>query len=76
MKCLKRWIMHKQSNRCEICNAVFDISEDRTSVKQMVRTFCCHRCCGLIVKHLLFSASLMPLANIILQQVSERDMDL
>ncbi|KAH8244904.1 hypothetical protein KR032_002218 [Drosophila birchii] len=69
MKCLKRWIMHKQSNRCEICNAVFDISEDRASLKQMVKTFCCHRCCGLIVKHLLFSASLMPLANIILQQV-------
>ncbi|XP_017019007.1 E3 ubiquitin-protein ligase MARCHF3 isoform X2 [Drosophila kikkawai] len=68
MKCLKRWIMHKQSNRCEICHAVFDISEDRASLKQMVKTFCCHRCCGLIVKHLLFSASLMPLANIILQQ--------
>ncbi|KAH8313973.1 hypothetical protein KR067_006367 [Drosophila pandora] len=69
LKCLKRWIMHRRDNRCEICNAVFDISEERVSLKQMVRTFCCGRCCGLIVKHLLFSASLMPLAHIILQQV-------
>ncbi|XP_016972832.1 E3 ubiquitin-protein ligase MARCHF7 isoform X1 [Drosophila rhopaloa] len=69
LKCLKRWIMHRRDNRCEICNAVFDISEERVSLKQMMRTFCCGRCCGLIVKHLLFSASLMPLAHIILQQV-------
>ncbi|XP_043659839.1 E3 ubiquitin-protein ligase MARCHF7 [Drosophila teissieri] len=69
LKCLKRWIMHRRDNRCEVCNAVFDISEERVSLKQMIRTFCCGRCCGLIVKHLLFSASLMPLAHIILQQV-------
>ncbi|XP_017073860.1 uncharacterized protein LOC108109725 isoform X3 [Drosophila eugracilis] len=61
--------MHRRDNRCEVCHAVFDISEERVSLKQMVRTFCCGRCCGLIVKHLLFSASLMPLAHIILQQV-------
>nr|XP_016936800.1 uncharacterized protein LOC108015073 isoform X1 [Drosophila suzukii] len=67
LKCLKRWIMHRRDNRCEICNAVFNISEERVSLKQMVRTF--GPCCGLIVKHLLFSASLMPLAHIILQQV-------
>lgn len=71
MKCLKRWIMHRRDNRCEVCNAVFNITEERVSLKQMMRTFCCGRCCGLIVKHLLFSASLMPLAHIILQQVSE-----
>lgn len=70
LKCLKRWIMHRRDNRCEICNAVFNIAEERASLKQMIRTFCCGRCCGLIVKHLLFSASLMPLAHIILQQVS------
>ncbi|XP_017089224.2 E3 ubiquitin-protein ligase MARCHF11 [Drosophila bipectinata] len=69
LKCLKRWIMHRRDNRCEVCNAVYDISEERVSLKQMLRTFCCGRCCGLIVKHLLFSASLMPLAHIILQQV-------
>ncbi|EDW52926.1 uncharacterized protein LOC6612255 [Drosophila sechellia] len=69
LKCLKRWIMHRRDNRCEICNAVFDIAEERASLKQMIRTFCCGRCCGLIVKHLLFSASLMPLAHVILQQV-------
>ncbi|KAH8308562.1 hypothetical protein KR018_005866 [Drosophila ironensis] len=69
LKCLKRWIMHRRDNRCEICHTVFDISEERVSFKHMIRTFCCGRCCGLIVKHLLFSASLMPLAHIILQQV-------
>ncbi|XP_030381041.1 E3 ubiquitin-protein ligase MARCH7 [Scaptodrosophila lebanonensis] len=69
MKCLKRWIMHQRDNRCEICHAIYDISEDRLSFKQMLKTFCCGRCCGLIVKHLLFSASLMPLAHVILQQV-------
>jgi len=59
--------MHRRDNRCEICNAVFNISEERVSLKQMVRTL--GPCCGLIVKHFLFSASLMPLAHIILQQV-------
>ncbi|XP_030567776.1 uncharacterized protein LOC115767616 [Drosophila novamexicana] len=69
LKCLKRWIMHRRDNRCEICNATFNITADRASVKQMVRAFCCGRCCGMIVKHVLFSASLMPLAHVILQQV-------
>ncbi|EDV47384.1 uncharacterized protein LOC6551546 [Drosophila erecta] len=69
LKCLKRCIMHRRDNRCEICNAVFDITEERVSLKQMIRTFFCGRCCGLLVKNLLFSASLMPLAHIILQQV-------
>ncbi|KAM8719689.1 hypothetical protein ACLKA7_005851 [Drosophila subpalustris] len=69
MKCLKRWIMHRRDNRCEICNAPFNITADRASFKQMVRAFCCGRCCGMIVKHVLFSASLMPLAHVILQQV-------
>lgn len=71
MKCLKRWIMHRRNNRCEVCNTPFNITADRASFKQMVRAFCCGRCCGLIVKHVLFSASLMPLAHVILQQVSE-----
>ncbi|ALC49851.1 CG17717, partial [Drosophila busckii] len=69
LKCLKRWIMHRRENRCEICNAPFNITSDRASLKQMVRAFCCGRCCGMIVKHVLFSASLMPLAHVILQQV-------
>ncbi|EDW75381.1 uncharacterized protein Dwil_GK20143 [Drosophila willistoni] len=69
LKCLKRWIMHRRDNRCEICHATFDLIEDHASLKQMMRTFCCSRCCGLIVKHMLFSASLVPLANNILQQV-------
>ncbi|KAH8396269.1 hypothetical protein KR222_007163, partial [Zaprionus bogoriensis] len=69
MKCLKRWIMHRRDNRCEICNSPFNITAERASVKQMVRAFCCGRCCGMIVKHVLFSASLMPLAHVILQQV-------
>ncbi|EDW00115.1 GH12688 [Drosophila grimshawi] len=67
--CLKRWIMHRRDNRCEICNAPFNITADRASVMQMVRAFFCDRCCGMILKHLLFSASLMPIANVILQQV-------
>lgn len=70
MKCLKRWILHRRDNRCEICNSPFNITADRASVKQMVRAFCCGRCCGMIMKHVLFSASLMPLAHVILQQVS------
>ncbi|XP_032296399.1 uncharacterized protein [Drosophila virilis] len=69
LKCLKRWIMHRRDNRCEVCHATFNITADRASVKQMVRAFCCGRCCGMIVKHVLFSASLMPLAHVILQQV-------
>lgn len=63
--------MHRRDNRCEICNAPFNITADRASLKQMMRAFCCGRCCGMIVKHMLFSASLMPLAHVILQQVSE-----
>ncbi|XP_017157016.1 uncharacterized protein LOC108165476 [Drosophila miranda] len=69
LKCLRRWIVHRHDNRCEICNAVFDLSEERMSVKKMMRTFWCGRCCGLIVKHVMFSLSLMPLGHIILQQV-------
>ncbi|EDW62306.2 uncharacterized protein Dvir_GJ16731 [Drosophila virilis] len=69
LKCLKRWIMHRRDNRCEVCHAAFNITADRASVKQMVRAFSCGRCCGMIVKHVLFSASLMPLAHVILQQV-------
>ncbi|KAH8400205.1 hypothetical protein KR215_008889 [Drosophila sulfurigaster] len=69
MTCLKRWIMQRRDNRCEICHAPFNITTERASVKQMVRAFCCGRCCGMIVKHMLFSASLMPLAHVILQQV-------
>ncbi|XP_022215855.1 uncharacterized protein LOC111069925 [Drosophila obscura] len=69
LKCLRRWIVHRHDNRCEICNAVFDLSEERVSIKRMMRTFWCGRCCGLIVKHVLFSVSLMPLGHIILQQV-------
>ncbi|EDW05952.1 E3 ubiquitin-protein ligase MARCHF11 isoform X2 [Drosophila mojavensis] len=69
LKCLKRWIMHRRDNRCEICNAPYNITADRASLKQMMRAFCCGRCCGMIVKHVLFSASLMPLAHVILQQV-------
>ncbi|BFG01059.1 uncharacterized protein DMAD_00903 [Drosophila madeirensis] len=69
LKCLRRWIVHRHDNRCEICHAVFDLSEERVSVKRMMRTFWCGRCCGLIVKQVLFSVSLMPLGHIILQQV-------
>ncbi|KAH8387737.1 hypothetical protein KR093_009220 [Drosophila rubida] len=69
MTCLKKWIMQRRDNRCEICHAMYDITNERASVKQMVRAFCCGRCCGMIVKHVLFSASLMPLAHVILQQV-------
>lgn len=69
LKCLKRWIMHRRINRCEICNAQYEVSEERMSFKQMLKAFCRGRCCGLILKHLLFSASLMPLAHVILQQV-------
>ncbi|XP_030245149.1 E3 ubiquitin-protein ligase MARCH7, partial [Drosophila navojoa] len=69
LKCLKRWIMHRRDNRCEICHAPYNITAERASLKQMIRAFCCGRCCGMIVKHVLFSASLMPLAHVILQQV-------
>ncbi|XP_065366187.1 uncharacterized protein LOC135959095 [Calliphora vicina] len=68
LPCLKRWIMHRRDNHCEICNAAFNMPEEKFSLRRMIKTFVKH-CAGPIMKHLLFSVPLMPLTHIILQQV-------
>lgn len=60
--------MHRHSNHCEICNALFNIPEEKLSIRRMLRTF--FKCCaGPILKHILYAITLMPLTHIILQQV-------
>lgn len=60
--------MHRRDNRCEICNEQFNLPDEKLNIKRMMKTFC--SCClGPIIKHILFSASLIPLAHVVLQQV-------
>ncbi|KAM7347925.1 uncharacterized protein ACRADG_007401 [Cochliomyia hominivorax] len=68
LPCLKRWIMHRRDNHCEICNASFNLPEDKFSLRRMIKTFF-KRCAGPIMKHTLYAMTLMPLTHIILQQV-------
>uniref|UniRef100_A0A1A9UHV1 RING-CH-type domain-containing protein n=1 Tax=Glossina austeni TaxID=7395 RepID=A0A1A9UHV1_GLOAU len=68
LQCLKRWIMHRRDNHCEICKEIFDLPDEKISIKRMINTFCT-RCLGAIIKHILFSASLIPLAHVVLHQV-------
>lgn len=60
--------MHRRDNHCEICNAAFNMPVEKFSFRRMIKTFFKHSA-GPIMKHLLFSVSLMPLTHIILQQV-------
>ena len=60
--------MHRRDNRCEICNQPFNLPEEKFNLKRMFTSFW-GQCAGPIMKHLLFSASLVPLTHIILQQV-------
>lgn len=60
--------MHRRDNRCEICNARFELPSEQMNLKRMLHTFCT-RCLGSILKHMIYSASLIPLAHVILQQV-------
>ncbi|XP_050328898.1 E3 ubiquitin-protein ligase MARCHF7 [Bactrocera neohumeralis] len=69
MPCLKRWILHRRDTRCEICNTPFDVPEEKLNVRRMLNALFCARCGGAIMKHLLFSVSLLPLAHVVLQQV-------
>ncbi|XP_054728772.1 E3 ubiquitin-protein ligase MARCHF2 [Anastrepha obliqua] len=69
LPCLKRWILHRRGTHCEICNAPFDIPEEKLNLRRMLRALFCARCGGSIMKHLLFSLSLLPLAHVVLQQV-------
>ncbi|KAI8128279.1 hypothetical protein FF38_10283 [Lucilia cuprina] len=68
LQCLKRWIMQRRDNHCEICNATFNIPEEKFSLRRMLKTFFGH-CAAPIAKHLLYCISLLPLTHIILQQV-------
>uniref|UniRef100_A0A1B0B774 RING-CH-type domain-containing protein n=1 Tax=Glossina palpalis gambiensis TaxID=67801 RepID=A0A1B0B774_9MUSC len=68
LQCLKRWIMHRRDNHCEICKEIFNLPDEKISIKRMINTFCT-RCLGAIIKHILFSASLIPLAHVVLHQV-------
>ncbi|TMW42298.1 hypothetical protein DOY81_012622 [Sarcophaga bullata] len=68
LQCLRKWIMHRRDNRCEICNQPFNLPEEKFNFKRMFKSFW-GQCAGPIMKHLLFSASLIPLTHIILQQV-------
>lgn len=68
MQCLKRWIMHRKDNHCEICHGSFVLPEEEVNVGRMFSSFCA-QCVGPIAKHTIFAVSLVPLAHIVLQQV-------
>lgn len=47
----------------------FDLPSEKLNIKHMLKTFICSKCLGVIIKHLLYSSSLVPLAHVVLQQV-------
>ncbi|XP_037937395.1 E3 ubiquitin-protein ligase MARCHF2-like [Teleopsis dalmanni] len=69
LQCLKRWMLHRRDNHCEICHERFNIPYERVSVFEMMRAFFCMRCLGSITRHIVCGASLVPLAHVVLQQI-------
>ncbi|XP_036341632.1 uncharacterized protein LOC118750994 [Rhagoletis pomonella] len=67
--CLKRWILHRRDTHCEICNTPLDIPDEKLNLRRMFGALFSTRCGGAIMKHLLLSISLLPLAHVVLQQV-------
>jgi len=69
LNCLKQWILHRRGSRCEICNTQYCLPSEQLGFRRMVKAFFSFRCAGLIMKHLILAASIIPLARVILHQV-------
>ncbi|XP_055846125.1 uncharacterized protein LOC129912052 [Episyrphus balteatus] len=69
LKCLRRWILQRGENRCEICGKVFKLNTENRSYKQMFRSFFQHKYFGEILKNCIHLVTLAPISYLILFQV-------